>query len=79
MHQVHTCADEAARRLETRTGSGQYVRRAIIGAIRNFAMYCTTTEYAIRNSLLVTRHIRFRRIPPDTQQRIGRDVAGERH
>jgi hypothetical protein len=29
--------------------------------------------------LLVTRHIRFRRIPPDTQQRIGRDVAGERH
>jgi hypothetical protein len=21
----------------------------------------------------------FRRIPPDTQQRIGRDVAGERH
>ena len=30
-------------------------------------------------ALLVTRHIRFRHIPPDTQQRIVRDVAGERH
>jgi hypothetical protein len=25
-------------------------------------------------TILVTRHIRFRRIPPDTQQRIGRDA-----
>jgi hypothetical protein len=30
-------------------------------------------------TILVTRHNRFRRIPPDTQQRIGRDVGGERH
>jgi len=34
---------------------------------------------AERRRLLVTRHIRFRRIPPDTQQGIVRDVTGERH
>jgi hypothetical protein len=31
-----------------------------------------------RGVLLVTLRIRFRRIPPDAQQHIGRDVAGER-
>jgi hypothetical protein len=29
-------------------------------------------------AVLVTLRIRFRRIPPDAQQHIGRDVAGER-
>ena len=49
-------------------------RRYVLGSYQQLNSIVGQTIW----SLLVTRHIRFRRIPPDTQQHVGQHEAGER-